>query len=353
MAVASVAARPSIDARALGSVARNAGGRLATARRHVIVPTKARVDRIFAGDAGAMKVAVTGAGGRTGSLVIKRLAESDSFASPKGLVRSTKSADKLRKSLGDLPVELVQGDVSDESALADLCDGCDALVILTSAVPKPRLASIALALVSKLLPFTENRRPQFFFPENGSPELVDWLGQKAQIDAALRGGVGKVVLVSSMGGTQIDNFLNTMGAGGEVGEANILLWKRKAEMYLIEKCAETKRGSETSREASFVIVHPGGLLDKPGGERELLVGVDDALLAGDRRSVPRADVAEMVVKALETDAIANVSFDLASREPGEGGAPPESREDFSRLVASLDGVTADYAKPRGSPVPLP
>ena len=347
MAVASVAARPSIDARALGSVARNAGGRLATARRHVIVPTKARVDRIFAGDAGAMKVAVTGAGGRTGSLVIKRLAESDSFASPKGLVRSTKSADKLRKSLGDLPVELVQGDVSDESALADLCDGCDALVILTSAVPKPRLASIALALVSKLLPFTENRRPQFFFPENGSPELVDWLGQKAQIDAALRGGVGKVVLVSSMGGTQIDNFLNTMGAGGEVGEANILLWKRKAEMYLIEKC------SETNGNTSFVIVHPGGLLDKPGGERELLVGVDDALLDGDRRSVPRADVAEMVVKALETDAIANVSFDLASREPGEGGAPPESREDFSRLVASLDGATADYAKPRGSPVPLP
>ena len=198
-----------------------------------------------------MKVAVTGAGGRTGSLVIKRLAESDSFASPKGLVRSTKSADKLRKSLGDLPVELVQGDVSDESALADLCDGCDALVILTSAVPKPRLASIALALVSKLLPFTENRRPQFFFPENGSPELVDWLGQKAQVDAALSGGVRKIVLVSSMGGTQVDNFLNTMGAGGAVGEANILLWKRKAEMYLIEKCAETKRGSETSREASF------------------------------------------------------------------------------------------------------
>jgi hypothetical protein len=102
-----------------------------------------------------------------------------------------------------------------------------------------------------------------------------------------------------------------------------------------------------------VIVHPGGLLDKPGGERELLVGVDDALLDGDRRSVPRADVAEMVVKALEADAIANVSFDLASREPGEGEAPPKSKEDFSRLVASLGGSTADYAKPRKSPVPLP
>jgi len=220
-------------------------------------------------------------------------------------------------------------------------------VILTSAVPKPRLASIALALVSKLLPFMENRRPEFFFPEGGSPEKVDWLGQKAQVDAALSGGVRKIVLVSSMGGTQVDNFLNTMGAGGAVGEANILLWKRKAEMYLIEKC------SETNGKTSFVIVHPGGLLDKPGGERELLVGVDDALLDGDRRSVPRADVAEMVVKALEADAIANVSFDLASREPGEGEAPPKSKEDFSRLVASLGGSTADYAKPRESPVPLP
>ena len=239
MVVASVAARPSIDARTLGSVARNAGGRLATARRDVVVRATRASNRTFAGEAGAMKVAVAGAGGRTGSLVVKRLAESASFAPPKGLVRSSKSADKLRKALGDLSAELVQGDVSDANALADLCAGCDALVILTSAVPKPRLASIALALVSKLLPFMENRRPEFFFPENGSPEKVDWLGQKAQVDAALSGGVRKIVLVSSMGGTQVDNFLNTMGAGGEVGEANILLWKRKAEMYLIEKCSET------------------------------------------------------------------------------------------------------------------
>jgi uncharacterized protein YbjT (DUF2867 family) len=347
MVVASVAARPSIDARALGSAARIKGGRLATARRGVFVPTKTRASPgVFAGDAGGMKVAVAGAGGRTGSLVVKRLAESASFAPPKGLVRSSKSADKLRKALGDLPVELVQGDISDEKALADLCAGRDALVILTSAVPKPRLASIALALVSKLLPFMENRRPQFFFPEGGSPEAVDWLGQKAQIDAAAKAGVEKVVLVSSMGGTQIDNFLNTMGAGGSVGEANILLWKRKAEMYLIQTCSETN--------ISYVIVHPGGLLDKPGGERELLVGVDDSLLAGDRRSVPRADVAEFVVRALESDAIKNVSFDLASREPGEGeeGAP-KSKGDFEKLVESLRGATADYSKPKESPVPLP
>ena len=70
MVVASVAARPSIDARALGSVARIKGGRLATARRGVFVPTKTRASPgVFAGDAGGMKVAVAGAGGRTGSLL--------------------------------------------------------------------------------------------------------------------------------------------------------------------------------------------------------------------------------------------------------------------------------------------
>ena len=86
----------------------------------------------------------------------------------------------------------------------------------------------------------------------------------------------------------------------------------------------------------------------------MLVGVDDSLLAGDRRSVPRADVAEFVVRALESDAIANVSFDLASREPGEGeeGAP-KSKGDFEKLVESLRGATADYSKPKESPVPLP
>ena len=130
------------------------------------------------------------------------------------------------------------------------------------------------------------------------------------MDAAARSGsVRRVVIVSSMGGTQVDNFLNTMGGGGDVGSANILLWKRKAEMYLVAR----------SPELEHVVVHPGGLLDKPGGERELLVGVDDRLLDGDRRSVPRADVARVVCGALLDPSAVAVSFDLASREPGGRG----------------------------------
>ena len=79
---------------------------------------------------------------------------------------------------------------------------------------------------------------------------VDWQGQKNQIDAAKTAGVKRVVLCSSMGGTQPENFLNTIGNG------NILLWKRKSEMYLIDSGLE------------YTIVHPGGLQDKPGGKRK-------------------------------------------------------------------------------------
>jgi nucleoside-diphosphate-sugar epimerase len=42
---------------------------------------------------------------------------------------------------------------------------------------------------------------------------VDWLGQKVQIDAAKAAGVKQVVLVSSMGGTDPNHQLNSLGNG--------------------------------------------------------------------------------------------------------------------------------------------
>ena len=153
----------------------------------------------------------------------------------------------------------------------------------------------------------------------------------------------KVVLISSMGGTDENNPLNKLGNG------NILIWKRKAEEYLIDSKAFT-----------YTIIHPGGLTDeevhrtadttlppfraKPhatslctayssyrsrdvrdysghddmdgerlassplfhvhemlclqGGVRELMLGVDDKLLERPKRSIPRADVAELAVQSL-------------------------------------------------------
>lgn len=69
---------------------------------------------------------------------------------------------------------------------------------------------------------------------------VDWVGQKAQIDAAKAAGVKQVVLVSSMGGTDPENALNKLGDG------NILQWKRKAEQYLM------------ASGLTYTIIHPGG-----------------------------------------------------------------------------------------------
>lgn len=47
--------------------------------------------------------------------------------------------------------------------------------------------------------------------------------------------------VGSMGGTDPDNNLN------KIGDANILLWKRRAEEYLIGSGLE------------YTIIHPGGM----------------------------------------------------------------------------------------------
>lgn len=56
----------------------------------------------------------------------------------------------------------------------------------------------------------------------------------------------QVVLVSSMGICDAENRLN------KIGDGNILIWKRRAEKYLIGKGFQ-----------SFTIIHPGGLLDLP------------------------------------------------------------------------------------------
>lgn len=42
-----------------------------------------------------------------------------------------------------------------------------------------------------------------------------------------------------------------------------------------------------------------------GGEREIVVGVDDELMKSDNRSIPRADVAELCIQSLLLPAASN------------------------------------------------
>jgi len=249
----------------------------------------------------AKKVIVTGAGGQTGqSLFRKLLALPDEFE-PLGLVRSEASKAALVES-GISESNIAVVDVTNRDAVASVVgDDTVAFCICTSAKPIP----------GELDPDTG--RPIFSFP-NGGPDLVDWEGQKNQIDSCPSGV--HVILCSTMGGTDPNHPLNNLGRTivdeKEIG-GNIVKWKRKSEMYLMSK--------EKSDGLIYTIVHPGGLINEKGGQRELTIGVDDDLSYGDTesRTVPREDVAQIMLESIRhPNVYGGRSFDLRAKPVGEG-----------------------------------
>ena len=237
-----------------------------------------------------LHVLVTGATGRTGSIAVQKLQQRPEQFVVKGFARS---ATKVQEQFGGT-VGFYIGDISNPGDLKAALEGCDALVILTSAIPQMKA------------PSEPGHRPEFFYPEGGTPEQVDYQGQVNQIEAAKAAGVKHIVLVGSMGGTNEQHPLNRMANG------NILIWKRNAEAYLIDSVTD------------YTIIRAGGLQDQPGGQRELLVGKDDTMLIhppnGIPTSIPRADVAEIVVQALLEPAARNKAFDVISKPEGTPGA---------------------------------
>ena len=206
--------------------------------------------------------------------------------------------------------------------------GCDSVVLCTSAVPKILPLSILKVLFKKtILRSKDPGRPTFKFAASGTPQEVDWLGAKYQIDAAKAAGVQHFVFISSMGGTQPENFLNSIGKQADGSGGDILLWKRKAERYLI------------SSGLDYTIIHPGGLVDTPPRQRQLDVDVDDVLLERKSRQVPRSDVARVACAALAKRELSkNLSFDLVSLPVGEGVVTEHAAEVFDKL----DGRTCVY-----------
>jgi len=284
--------------------------------------------------AAPLRVCVTGAGGRTGVLCFKKLSERSSlFAPPIGLVKSDKAAKTLRNA-GAKDLQVVRSDVRTSAAIVSALAGkpIDALVICTSAVPKIKKLSILKLLLGKLLR-RKGGRPEFKFPRFGTPEEVDYYGLLAQIEAAKQLNIPRVVLVSSMGGTDKDNFLNTIGVKTDGTGGQILMWKRKGENALVESGLD------------YTIIHPGGLLDESGGKRRLVLGVDDELLKREVRNIPREDVAEVCVQSLLCDGARMRAFDIIADPAGEG----EATTDFEGLFAS-ETRSYDYGKDPGEPM---
>ena len=148
---------------------------------------------------------------------------------------------------GDIHCPLEQMVISDvtsptfEEDLPSGLGGLDAMIICTSAVPRISRLSLVGAILKAPINVVRRknaidfRKLQFRWKHGDYPEKVDYHGQIAQFNLAKKLGMKHVVVISSMGGTDPNNFLNSVGKDRHGnGNGDILQWKRKAEMYLVE-----------------------------------------------------------------------------------------------------------------------
>lgn len=244
--------------------------------------------------AGLPSVLVTGATGRTGSLIYLGLKSAHPSMDVRALVRSV---EKARRILGcdlcNASEGIYVGDVTNETTLMTPARGISTLVI---AVGVDGNATEAQA-----------RSVEF----GGVQKQVTAIAQPANRPGCVVGynqycGL-RTVLVSSMG--------TTLPAPSPAQGGTILFWKLNAEAFL----GYTGFPS--------VVIKPGGLLETPGNASTLMVGHDDSLLAN--VSVPvisRADVAAVAREAALEEARPATGgflrFDVCGK-PGPPTAPSD------------------------------
>ena len=132
-----------------------------------------------------------------------------------------------------------------------------------------------------------------------------------------------------MGGTDPDDFLNTLGKDKKGnGNGDILVWKRKAEKYLVD------------RSLHYTIIHPGHLKDTDG-EMNLVLDVDDKLKSRKVRSISRCDVARLCIASLSVSNGQNASFDCVNAEVPAGSQRKTAEESWKEFVVS--GKEYDYS----------
>lgn len=227
-------------------------------------------------------VLVTGATGRTGSLLYNLLKQQG--VDVRALVRNaTKAREVIGCSKCDASEGIFVGDVTDKASLAPAVKGATTLAVVTSATPMCKNSS-------------RPGPPDCSYPKGAYPIDIDFNGLKNQVEAfASESPKGQVVLCSTMGTTNPNGFLEKLGNG------HIGFYKLNGEAFLMNSGLP------------FAIVKPCGLTDGPAKEAELLVGHDDEISVNPP-TVPRADVARVMAKAiLEPEEASELRFDLCSR----------------------------------------
>ncbi|MCA1993463.1 MAG: SDR family oxidoreductase [Coleofasciculus sp. S288] len=129
-------------------------------------------------------------------------------------------------------------------------------------------------------------------PKDG--ERADYLGNKNLIDAAVKAGVQKFILISSIGsGSSVvaipPQALETLKP--------VLIEKEQAENYLI------------ASGLTYTVIRPGGLKSEPPTGNGVLT--EDYKIAG---TIHRADVARLVCQCLSSDAANNKILSAVDRQ---------------------------------------
>ncbi|WP_088894425.1 SDR family oxidoreductase [Leptolyngbya ohadii] len=129
-------------------------------------------------------------------------------------------------------------------------------------------------------------------PQDG--QRSDYLGNKNLIDAAVKAGVKKFILVTSIGAgrSKVALPLQVLEALGPV-----LAEKDQAEQHL------------TSSGLTYTIIRPGGLLSEPPTGRGVLT--PDYTISG---SITRADVADLVCQCLSSNRVNNCTLSALDRQ---------------------------------------
>lgn len=206
-----------------------------------------------------MRIAITGASGKTGWRVVD-----EALLRGNQVVPIMRPDSQVPQALADGKVEIKRLDLANQAALVAALSGCDALVIATGARPSLDLA--------------------------GSLK-VDALGIRAQISACKKAGVERVVLVSSLCSGRFFHPLNLFGL--------ILLWKRLGERWL------------AASGLKWTIVRPGGL--KEAEEQQELQGI--RFTDADQQessSIPRRLVARVCLDAIELPAAVGRILEITS-----------------------------------------
>jgi uncharacterized protein YbjT (DUF2867 family) len=214
-----------------------------------------------------MRVAVTGASGKTGWRVV-----AEALARGFEVRAIVRPGSVLPPGLEGAEVHRLQ--LNDSAALQQALRGCDALVIATGARPSIDLLG---------------------------PLKVDALGVRQQLEACRSVGLKRLVLVSSLCAGRWLHPLNLFGL--------ILVWKRLGEQWLEQSGLEV------------TIVRPGGLkeAEEDIAAQELRFSGADQQEDG---SLPRRLVARVCLDALEVPASAGRIIEITSTVPDVPATEP-------------------------------